>query len=533
MYKKKDRSLVSIILINLLVCVLVIAAGFLLLYAISDRILDNYWDRTDINYLLSQKKRLKQEQYDRIVAGGGYRFNGYFEIVDSDAKIIYSSNTSKHNAYTKNTLRFIPDSDSGKSVYVETNDSTGDLVMTFYFTDNFGGEYNQDVIIVTPDGNGGLVTYSAAESMATEGEKIDWQTLELLEKNSEHTYIQRHKFRTSDGETRYLLYHVGNRRKLYRRLRNSVTVVSLISVIAMSTIFIMVFAFRVIKKIRQPMSYIMENLSDFAEHRKVNAGRMDKSWPGEFRELDSALGSFEQSLIDSDNEKRQLEEEKQQILMDISHDLKTPATVIEGYTEALSDGLISEEEQKEYISIISRRSKDLTGLINTFFEYNKLSYNGFQPVMEKDDFFEFFREYFADRYEELISRGCTIDVDIPEDSVEMSFDHTLMRRCFDNIVNNSISHNAGKVGLYARMINGTDEITILLGDMGKGIDPDLRKNIFEPFVTENRSRTAGKGTGLGLSIARKIVMMHNGIIQLMPEGAEGCSVLFGIRLPKS
>lgn len=90
----------------------------------------------------------------------------------------------------------------------------------------------------------------------------------------------------------------------------------------------------------------------------------------------------------------------------------------------------------------------------------------------------------------------------------------MIKRLFENLINNSLNHNSEGITIYFEMQIKKEEVLLHIGDNGKGISDELRKSIFMPFVTSNEARTSGKGVGLGMSISKKIVLLHHGSIKL-------------------
>jgi signal transduction histidine kinase len=133
------------------------------------------------------------------------------------------------------------------------------------------------------------------------------------------------------------------------------------------------------------------------------------------------------------------------------------------------------------------------------------------------------------RYEELELAGCELETDLPEEEVIISFDSAQMNRVFENIINNSLRHNKGKMTIFSGLNVTDDAVIIRLGDDGIGIPAAIREHIFEPFVTGNEARTSGGGSGLGMAISKKIVEAHGGELVLMPGKEKGTT--YEIRLP--
>ena len=225
--------------------------------------------------------------------------------------------------------------------------------------------------------------------------------------------------------------------------------------------------------------------------------------------------------------------EKQKMLADISHDLKTPITVIRGYAKAVSDGLTDPETEKQYLNTIFIKTENLTEMINTFYEYSKLEHPEFRLVKEKQDLAEFVREYLADKYDEIELMGFELEVEIPEEIVEYSFDGVQLRRVFDNIISNAFKHNPSGTTIYVTFWQTERSIRMEIGDNGVGIPEEIRENLFEPFTVGDDSRNNKQGSGLGLAVARKIVELHGGALFLEKAENPAISTLFVIKLMKS
>lgn len=110
-------------------------------------------------------------------------------------------------------------------------------------------------------------------------------------------------------------------------------------------------------------------------------------------------------------------------------------------------------------------------------------------------------------------------------------DSILFCRAIDNIINNSIKYNSKGTKIIINILREFDNIKITIGDNGIGISKELAVKIFEPFTTGDESRGTFHGSGLGLAITEKIIIAHNGKIELKTPPDEGYSVQFEIILP--
>lgn len=253
------------------------------------------------------------------------------------------------------------------------------------------------------------------------------------------------------------------------------------------------------------------------------------------REFDQICLRFNQitdRLKASESERKKLESQQRKMIADISHDLKTPITVIQGYSKAIHDNVADDETKEKYLDAIYRKSEMVTELINTFHEYSKLDHPDYTFHMTEGDLCEYFREYLAMKYQELEIAGFGMEVDLPEHPIPFFFDKQQFNRIFENLMSNSFRYNAPGTVLFSQLFETDDSIVFRLGDNGRGIPENMREKIFEPFVVGNESRTNARGSGLGLAICKRIIEAHQGTIQLIrdPEGVH--NTLYEIRFPK-
>ena len=190
------------------------------------------------------------------------------------------------------------------------------------------------------------------------------------------------------------------------------------------------------------------------------------------------------------------------MLADISHDLRQPITVIQGYAGALRDGMVPKEREQEYLQAICRKSWIMTELVNTFYEYSKTDSPDFRLSTEKTYMCEYMREYLADKYTELDMAGFTLDVDIPDIPVCCMIDRVQLRRAVENLITNAVRHNQEGAALFLSVRDGGDAATVTVADNGEGVPDDIAATLFEPFRHGGMTpEAAGEGAGWGLPSA--------------------------------
>jgi signal transduction histidine kinase len=252
--------------------------------------------------------------------------------------------------------------------------------------------------------------------------------------------------------------------------------------------------------------------------------------PAEFRQVVVNFDHMLDKLETSRQETEQAYQEKQRVLADISHDLKTPLTVIQGYARALADGMVPPDKQEHYIQIISQRAENMSQLLKVLLDYTRLEHPNFQMAREKVDFSEFCRQYLSEKYQEIQLSGFQLELDIPEEPIYIAIDIQLMRRVLENLVGNALNYNPAGTTLYVGLRTEEKNAQLTVADNGIGIPTEIQSNLFEAFVSGNQARTSGGGSGMGLSIVKRIVQLHGGSVELRQPPENGFSAEFVIQL---
>lgn len=230
-------------------------------------------------------------------------------------------------------------------------------------------------------------------------------------------------------------------------------------------------------------------------------------------------------------EKEQLEESKKRMLADLSHDLKTPMTTIQGYSKALYEEFVEDEEQKKrYLKYIHDKSVRVTTLIDELFMFSKLETPDSQLNKEKKDLCEFYREVIVEYYQLFSEKNMELNIDIPTTKLIYEFDSKLLYRAISNLLENAAKYNPEQTTVFISLTKRANCIALEIGDDGTGIKDDLTNTLFDPFVRGDKSRKNDGGSGLGLAITKKIIEKHEGKIILDTKPVRG-KTNFIIELP--
>ena len=247
-------------------------------------------------------------------------------------------------------------------------------------------------------------------------------------------------------------------------------------------------------------------------------------------ELQEVQNEFNEMVIKLENveaENKRIDKSKKRLLVDISHDLKTPITSIQGFSKLLLEENITSEERDKFLKIIHSKAVYSAVLMKNLFALSKLEDSGYNLSLAELDFNEWLRRLIVEYYEEFQNKHFNLKLNISEYSIIFKFDKKLMKRAISNIFNNALNHNENYTSLKIESYLKDNNVIIKIGSDGAGIDKSISKTIFEPFVKSDNSNSSG--SGLGLAITKKIIEKHGGSINLSSSEFE--RILFVISIP--
>ena len=212
---------------------------------------------------------------------------------------------------------------------------------------------------------------------------------------------------------------------------------------------------------------------------------------------------------------RRSEIASKKMLSNISHDIKTPMTVILGYLEIMR---LNGSGENEMLLKVEQKARRVMELINQFFTLAKLEAGDTDIEISKIDVCEVCRENVLDFYELLTQKEFRVEVDIPEEAVFVRGNKDALQRILFNLISNVVRY--GTDGKYMGIFLRSDKkyIYIDVVDKGKGIDKAFAQNVFERLFTMEDSRNREiQGNGLGLTIAQNLAHQLGGDIILDSE----------------
>ena len=206
-------------------------------------------------------------------------------------------------------------------------------------------------------------------------------------------------------------------------------------------------------------------------------------------------------------------------IANVSHELKTPLTVIQNYATMLGQPDLTEEQRREYTKIIADATRRMASMITNILKLNKLENQQIYPSAQTYDLGEQLCECllaFEDRWEQ---KRLDIHTDIQE-GVMVTADPELLELAWNNLFSNAIKFTepGGKVSLV--LTADEERISVQVADTGCGISPETGRHIFEKFYQGDTSHAA-RGNGLGLALVKRVVDIAEGTITVQSEVGKG------------
>ena len=399
-------------------------------------------------------------------------------VTDTDGNILYSSDEYKKGHKFKDERLEMPYNGNGKEMrfhYRELPENYTEFLSAVNTSDNGEAELQNDDIYVY----GRLIDFYGSDEKAV-------------------LYV---------GTT---LNAVGSTARIIR--------IQLIWVTLLSIIIAFVLALFMSKSFSKPVSQLNEKAHKLGE--KDNDAEFSEGFCTELDELNKTLDTTSEKL-------KKNREFQNELLANVSHDLRTPLTMIKGYAEMIRD--ISREDEKqcaEDVAVIVEETDRLTALVNEILEYSELQMSDSEAVMNDVDLSETVASV-ADSFDKLYSKdGYVFERNIADD-IHIKGNVSRLQRAIYNLLDNAVRHAGEDKWLGISLRTDNDKAIIKISDHGSGIAPEELEHIWDRYYTKRQR--SGKGvSGLGLAIVKQIVSQHNGVFKV--ESEVGAGSVFSIEL---
>lgn len=253
--------------------------------------------------------------------------------------------------------------------------------------------------------------------------------------------------------------------------------------------------------------------------------------PDELKEMESNLNAIRYDLKQKELEAKMNEEQKNDLIVYLAHDIKTPLTSIIGYLSMIeeSHGLLNEEQKDKFSHIAYEKALRLEVLVEELFEITRFNAKNIPLVKRQIPLYYLLEQLQEEFYPLLQEKGLTCQIQCPEE-ITLLADGDQLGRVFDNLLRNAVCYSDSGSEILIQVTETTNQVTLDFINHGVIISPEQLEHIFDKFYRVDEARaTYSGGAGLGLAIAKIIVELHGGDITAKSDMNGTC---FTVRFPK-
>ena len=285
----------------------------------------------------------------------------------------------------------------------------------------------------------------------------------------------------------------------------------------------------VIRLITKNISRILEVMQKFRQGDLT--ARVGGTSAGDVKQVGEIFNEMADILTQNIEKLKSVEVLRRELIANVSHDFRTPISIIQGFIETLQmkDNVLSGEERKRYLSIISESIGKLEKLVSELFELSKLEANQVKPVKEPFFISELVND-ISSKYQ-LIAKDKNIAITtfLSKELPPVFADVSLIERVMQNLIDNAMKFTPDGGKIIIKTNKRQNEVEITVADTGIGIPENEREQIFGRYYKANNFTDLKNSTGLGLAIIKKILDLHQSSLELVTEVNAGTAFIF--RLP--
>lgn len=263
-----------------------------------------------------------------------------------------------------------------------------------------------------------------------------------------------------------------------------------------------------------------------AELHYIAQGHLDHRIPfrlkGNQQHVISSVNALVDSAVKSMDDERKIEKSKDELITNVSHDLRTPLTSIIGYLGLIEDKQYqSEEDILKYTHTAYEKAKQMKTLVEDLFEYTKVQQHGAPVNIMRVDLNQLLEQLTASFELEAQHRGIEISSKVVPNPLMIEADPEKLGRVFNNLVANAFKYGNGASYIKVDARQQGNDVVVTVANDGTPIPAKALGHLFERFyrAEESRSRATG-GTGLGLAIVKSIVDLHHGSVRVTSDEDE-------------
>ena len=311
-----------------------------------------------------------------------------------------------------------------------------------------------------------------------------------------------------EGETLGVIFFHYDMTGVTGSIRSALKSVALFSGIAVVVAIPLVML--LVRSVTRPISHMTDVVNDFTSGnftRRVSTKGRDE------------LAQLGESFNDMADELNTLEAARRSFVANVSHELRSPLTSMRGFLEAMSDGIVPEEEKQGYIDIVLDENRRMTVMVNDLLDLARIESGQYKLNMSVFDVTELIRRTLITFEARIAAKHFDLYIRIPDEPIYAEADSARITQVLHNLIDNAIKYSPeeGLIGVECRTEKHL--VRVAISNSGPGIPADALPHVFDRFYKAEKAHTpsTSSGTGLGLSIAKLILDQHEQEISVTSE----------------
>ena len=326
--------------------------------------------------------------------------------------------------------------------------------------------------------------------------KLYWETIE-------HRWQDSIALMASTSDIKHLL-------EQWTLHQQSFYVLILIDIIVCAVIWIIVSMFftgRLVDQIMKPIHLLEEGTQRI---RKNNLSeKINYQGDQEFEEICETFNDMQAHILSEQEKNEKYEKARTEMIVGISHDLRTPLTAIKGSIKGVLDGVVKDDQKEKFLQTAYHRTDEMDVLLNQLFYISKLDSGNMPLHLQQVDLYSWLDHYVEEKQKTYTDIQFSKSLERVKEKANIDLDQ--FQRIFDNLLENTKKYDEkDPVCVQLSLKEKDNSFIIVFSDNGQGIPEDKIEYIFDEFYQVDESRNKKKGNGLGLYIVKSLIESMNG-----------------------
>lgn len=321
----------------------------------------------------------------------------------------------------------------------------------------------------------------------------------------------------------------------YEALAKDITKNFVLKVALASIVAVLLFGFFIgvlmFIKLTKPLTILTTKVRDF-QHQITGQKASKLKIGDEISVLSSAFSQMGQKINSQMKQIQASDQNRRDLITNVSHDLRTPLAAIQGYIDTLTikGHELDKQQRADYLATASKHCVRLNSLVNDLFELSKLDSLAVKPTIEAFSMSELIQDVSMEFKLQAQQRNVELKIDLLPGNTDVLADIGLMQRVLENLIGNAIKHTPENGSVLLKLNQESNRFNVIIRDTGRGISKKELPFIFDRlYRADNSSSYSQNSSGLGLAIVKKILDLHKTKIKVISQLDKGTQ--FSFHLP--